>query len=238
MRRDDLGGQSSNDYFFPALGSPSQTLQAKGRRLKIQKVSRTPMMPMAGRRGQARPLAADISSHPAPTNATGGPRRGCPPIESLGDCSIDFQSDSPSEAPAVRKRTANVRLAEPRKTIPERAKAPFADLGLARMAWNSLVERVRAAHGAKEFRKFRFRDVTIVSADIDGAGAVHLTLRSPAPEKAEAGFAEHETTISQALRGFYGRTVKLRVIGNEPASAPPDQPSKSKRNWRKRTQGG
>ena len=238
MRREGIGGQTSNEYFFPALGSPPQTPEAKARRLEIQRVARTPMTPMAGRRGHARPLAADISSHPAPTNATGEPGHGCPPIESLGDCFIDYQSDGLSEAPAVRKRAANERLAEPRKTIPERAKAPFADLGLARTAWNSAVERVRDAHGANELKKFRFRDVTIVSADADGAGTVHLTLRSPVPGKAEAGIVEHETAISQALRDFYGRTVKLRVIGNKPASAPPDQPSKSKRNWRKSAQGG
>jgi hypothetical protein len=228
MRRADLGGQSSNDYFFPALGSPPRTPEAKARRLEIQKVSRTPMMPMTGRRGQTRPTAADTSVRPARSDATGEPGHGRPPIESLEDCSIDLQSDSPWEALALRKRTTNVRPAEPRKTIPEGGKAPFADLGLARMSWNSVVERVRAAHGAKELRKFRFRDMTIVSADEDGAGIVHLALRSPVPGKAEAGLAEHETTISQALRCFYGRTVKLRVIGNEPVSAPPDQPSKSK----------
>ncbi len=224
MRREGIGGQTSNEYFFPALGSPPQTPEAKARRLEIQRVARTPMTPMAGGRGRTRPAAADISVRPPRTNVAGGPGHGCPPIESLGDCSIEFQSDSPSEAPAVRKRTANVRLAEPRKTIPERAKSPFADLGLARTAWNLAIENLRSAHGANEFKKYRFRDVTVVSADEDGAGTVHLTLRSPAPEKAEAGLAEHETAISRALRGYYGRTVKIRVIGNEPASAPPDQP--------------
>ena len=177
------------------------------------------MTPMAGRRGPARPPAADVSSHPAPTNATGGPGHGRPPIESLGDCSIDLQSDSSSEEPAARSRAAKLRPAKSRKTFSNRGKAPFADLGLARTAWNSATEKVRTDHGAKEFKKYRLRDVTVVSADEDSAGTVNLTLRSPAPDKAELGIRQHETAISQALRGFYGCTVKVRVIRDGLANA-------------------
>lgn len=212
MRRADLGGQSSNDYFFPALGSPSQTPQAKARRLEIQKVSRTPMTPMTGRRGRTCPTAADTSVRPALTNAAEEPRHGRPPIESLGDCSIDLQFDSPSEAPAARNRAATVQPTKSRKAISKREKASIADLGLARIAWNSAIENVRSAYGANEFKKYRFRDVTMVLVDEDGAGIVHLALRSPAPEKAEMGIAMHETAISQALRRFFGRTVKVRLI--------------------------
>lgn len=212
MRRADLGGQSSNDYFFPTLGSPPQTPEAKARRLEIQKVSRTPMTPMTGRRGQTRPAAADASVRPARTNATGEPGHGRPPIESLRDCSIDLQSNSLSEAPAARSRAANLQPAKSRKTISKRGKAPIADLGLARTAWNSAIEKVHAACGANDLKKHRFRDAAVVSADEDGAGIVHLALRSPAPEKAEVGIAKHEAVISKALYGFYGRTVKLQVI--------------------------
>jgi hypothetical protein len=212
MRRADLGGQSSNEYFFPALGSPPQTPEAKARRLEIQKVSRTPMTPMTGRSGQARPVAADTSVRPARTNATGEPGHGRPPIESLGDCFIELQSDSPSEAPATRSRAANLQPAKSRKALSNNGKTPFADLGLARNAWNWAMEKMRSAYGANEFKKYRFRDVTVVSADEDGAGIIHLTLRTPTPEKAEMGIVKHETVISKALCGYYGRTVKLRVI--------------------------
>ncbi len=105
-------------------------------------------------------------------------------------------------------RTFNRR--NPEMTISNRERTSIADLGLARTAWNSAIEKVRSAYGADEFKKYRFRDVTVVSADEDSAGIVHLALRSPAPEKAEMGIAKHETVISQALCGFYGRTVKLR----------------------------
>jgi len=246
MRRSDLGGQSSNDYFFPTLGSPPQTPEAKARRLEIQRVSRTPMTPMTGRRGQTRPTAADTSVRPARTNATGEPGHGRPPIESLGkslgDCFMDLEEEAPadlrgkgchrdplsarSSAPVVRNRAANLQQSQSRKTYPDKS-APFANSDIARMAWNSAMEELRSAHGAKEFKKFRFRDAVVVSAGEDSAGIVHLTLRSPAPEKAKMGIAKHEIVISRALRGFYGLTVQLRVIGNEPASAPPDQPSKS-----------
>ncbi len=90
------------------------------------------------------------------------------------------------------------------------------------------MEKMRASNGSNEFKKYRFRDVTVVSADEDGAGTIHMALRSPAPEKAEMGIAKHEAVISQALCGFYGRAVKLRVIRHEPASAHPDQPPKPK----------
>src|SRR5208283_3805919 len=43
MRRNVTGMQTSNGYFFPALGSPPQTPEAKARSLEIQKVARTPM---------------------------------------------------------------------------------------------------------------------------------------------------------------------------------------------------
>jgi hypothetical protein len=224
MRRADLGGQSSNDYFFPALGAPSQTPQAKARRLEIQKVSRTPMTPMTGRCGRTCPTAADTSARPARTNAAGEPGHGRPPIESLGDCSIDLQSDSPSEAPAARSRATNMQPAKSRKAISKRGKTSIADLGLARIAWSSAIEKVRSADGANEFKKYRFRDVTVVSADEDGAGIVRLTLRSPAPAKAAMGIAQHETAISQALRGFYGRTAKLQVTGHKLESVPLDEP--------------
>jgi Helix-turn-helix domain len=228
MRRDGKGGQTSNEYFFPALGIPPQTPEAKARRLEIQKVSRTPMTPMTRRSGQMGPAAADTSVRASRTNTTGGPGRGRPPIESLGNCSSDLQPDSPSEAPAARGRVASLQPAKSPKTLSKREEASIADLGLAGTAWNSAIEKVRAAYGANDFKKYRFRDVTVASADEDGAGTLHLTLRSPAPEKAEAGIAKYETMISQALRGFYGRAVKPRVIGHEPASAPPDQPPKIK----------
>jgi hypothetical protein len=288
-RRNDKSGQTSNEYFFPALGSPPQTPEARARRLEIQTVSRTPMTPMTERRGQTRPTAADTSAtrthatgcrlkgdmvspfradtsatwthatggpgqtrptaadtsvRPARTNATGEPGHGRPPIESLGeslgDCLRDSEGDAlaadlrgkgcqdvtlsaPSSAPAVRNRAANVQPAKSQKAISKNGKAPLADLGLARNAWNSAMEKVRSAYGANEFKKYRLRDVTVVSADEDGAGIVHLILRSPAPEKAEMGIAKHETVISQALCGFYGRTVKLRVLRDGPGSAPNDQ---------------
>jgi hypothetical protein len=212
MRRDGKGGQTSNEYFFPTLGSPPQTPEAKARRLEIQKVSRTPMTPMTGRRGRTRPTAADTSVRPARTDMTRGPGHGRPPIESLGDCSIDLQSDSPSEAPAARSRAATLEHTESRKANSDKGKTALANLGLARTAWNSAKEKLRYAHGANEIKKYRFRDVTVVSSVEDGAGTVHLTLRSPAPEKAEAGIAQHRNAISHALCGFYGRAVKLRVI--------------------------
>ena len=105
--------------------------------------------------------------------------------------------------------------------FPNKTNAALSALSIAHMAWKSAVESVRSCKGAKEIKRFRLQDVTVISADQDRAGIVHLTLRSPAPEKAEAGLAANESAISQALRAFYGRTVKLRVIGHEPASASP-----------------
>ncbi|MFP5208672.1 MAG: hypothetical protein ACLGRW_05225 [Acidobacteriota bacterium] len=137
-----------------------------------------------------------------------------------------MQSESVSEAPAMLSRTANVQPPESQNAFPHRPNAAFAALGLARTVWNSAVQKVRSSKGTKEIRKFRFLDMTVASAGEDGAGIVHLTLRSPAPEKAEMGIAQHEAVISQVLCGFYGRTVKLRVIGHEQVSTPPDQPPK------------
>ncbi len=222
MRRDGKGGQTSNDYFFPALGSPPQTPEAKARRLEIQKVSRTPMTPMTGRRGQTRPTAADTSVRPNRTNATADPGHGRPPIESLGDCSIDLQSDSPSEAPAARSRAANLQPAKSRKAISKRGKA-LADLGLARIAWNSAIEKVRAACGANDFRKYRFRDAAVVSADRRRRWYCPSDFAQPRARESAMGIAKHETVISQTLCGFYGRTVKLRVIRDGPGNAQNDQ---------------
>jgi hypothetical protein len=228
MRRNSKGGQTSSEYFFPAIGSPSQTPEAKARRLEIQKVARTPMTLMTGRRGQTRPTVADTSVRPARTNATGEPGHGRPPIESLGDCSIDLQSDSSSEALAACSHAVSLQPSKTRKAVSMRGKAPIADLGLAQTAWKSTLEKVRTAYGANDFKKYRYRDVTVVSVDEDGAGTVHLTLRSPTPERVAAGIANNEIALVNALCGFYGCAVKLRVIGHERASAPPNQPSKPK----------
>jgi cellulase/cellobiase CelA1 len=138
--------------------------------------------------------------------------KGEAPADLRGKGCQDVTLSAPSSAPAVRNRAANVQPAKSPKAISKNGKAPLADLGLARNVWNSAMEKVRSAYGANEFKKYRFRDVTVVSADEDGAGIIHLTLRTPAPEKAEMGIAKHETVISQALCGYYGRTVKLRVI--------------------------
>jgi len=238
MRREGKGSQTSNEYFFPALGSAPQTPEARARRLAIQKVPRTPMTPKAGMSGRTRPAAADTSVRPSRTNTTGGPGHGRPPIESLGDSSIDLQSDAPRDALPARKRAASVPVAEPRKTPPAMAKAPFADLGLARGAWDSAMGKLRAAHGANEIKKYRFRDVTVVSSSEDGAGTVHLTLRSPAPDKARAGLAKHEAAISLALCAFYGRTVKLRVIDHEQASDSRDEPPKRDESGESAQRGG
>lgn len=223
MRRESGGGQTSNEYFFPVLGSPPQTPEAKALRLEIQKVSRTPMTPLTGRRRQPRRVAADTSVRPARTNATGAPGHGRPPIESLGDCSIDFQSDSPSEAPAALSRAADLQPTKTRKAISNSGKATIEDLSLGQRAWNSAIEKVRDTSSANDFKKYCFRDVTVVSGHKDGAGIVYLTLRSPAPEKAEMGIARYETVISQTLRGFYGLTVKLRVIRDGLGNAQNDQ---------------
>ena len=223
MRRDGTGAQTSNDYFFPALGSPLQTPEAKVRRLEIQKVSRTPMTPKTGRHGQTRPAAADASVRRPRTNETGEPGHGRPSIESLGDCSIDLKSDYSGEAPAARSRAANLQPTKSRETIPKRGNASISDLGLARSAWNSTIEKVRAAYGVNEFKKYRFRDVAVVSADEDGAGIVQLGLRSPTPEKAQRGIEKYQTVISQALCAFYGQTVRLRVTRDGLGNAQYDQ---------------
>jgi hypothetical protein len=210
--RVDLKGQTTNEYFFPALGNPPETPQAMARRREIQKVARTPMPPMTGRRGQTRPPAAATFVRPLRTNSTGGPGHGSPPKESLGDLSIDSQSDFASETLATRSHVANLQTTKSQKKSPDKGKTPMADSGLAQLAWNSAREKLRAAIGVNEFKKYRFRDVSVVSADEDGAGIIHLVLRSPAPEKAEMGIAQHDAAISRTLCRFYGRTVRLRVI--------------------------
>lgn len=225
MRREDLGGQTSNEYYFPALGTPLKTRQTQELRLQLQKVPRTPMTGRPGRRG---PGPADTSVRPPRTSMTGGPGHGCPPIESLGETSKNNQNDSAREALVIAPGCAGKpRHSETQNTFPNKANAAFSEMGLARMAWKSAVERVRADKGAREVRSCRFHDVIPVSAEEGSAGNISLTLRSPDPEKATIGIAKHEIAIAQALRSFYGRTVKLRVIGYEPSNVPASRPAPS-----------
>lgn len=229
MRREGLGGgQTSNEYFFPALGSPPQTSEAKIRRQEIQKIPRTPM---AGRGGRRRLTATDTSVRPTRTFTTGEPGHECPPKESLNeslnDCWNDSVFKSLSESPVVDISAATVQQTKSQNTVSDSRKSVFAAVSLAQTAWKSSVQLAVLSRGAREIKKLRFRDVTVVSAHEDGAGVVHLTLRSPAPEKTEIGIAQHESTISQALHAFYGRTVKLKVIGHLPSSTLPAQSHKA-----------
>jgi hypothetical protein len=123
----------------------------------------------------------------------------------------------------VRNSAASSKPPESQNAFPNKSNAAFSNLGLAQNSWLSAIEEMLSYMGAREFKKYRFRDVTVISAREDRTGAIQLTLRSPAPEKAQAGIAKHEAAIYHALSRFYGRTVKLLVIGNELPSAPPGQ---------------
>lgn len=93
--------------------------------------------------------------------------------------------------------------------------SPFSDLGLAQGAWDKAKEAIRKIQGAKDLKLFHCNDSNVIEATEDGAGNIVVTLGSPKREATERGIGKHCVTIASTMRSFYGRDVKLVVLGTE-----------------------
>lgn len=211
MVRSDRGSQTSNEYFFPALGVPRETEEKLKARSQLQKVPRA-RMSIGASHTRPRPAA---KSAPAPWTEASGPRGlQRPPIESLIGDEIEFIHENPGRSPRGIAGSEG-EASSPTKTIPDLAKEAIEDLGLARAAWESALQKTHTTHGAKEFRTFSFQDVRVSSVKVGSNSTVHIKLRSPNPEKTKLGIYRFETTLTRALRSFYGCELKLECLGED-----------------------
>jgi Helix-turn-helix domain len=210
-RRRDQGSQTSNEYFFPTLGVPPETEQKQQARLQLQRVPRTRMAAGVGQT-RPRPVATYV---PEPrTDASAGPGHPRPPIESLIETLTDSLKEADARIPrALAAVQGKVQIVDIKTLVPNKTKNVLNNLDIARPAWESALQKVRAVNGAKEFRSHSFQDVRISAARSNSDASVTLELRSPNPEKTICGILRFQEIIARALRRYYGCEVKLECLG-------------------------
>lgn len=209
-RRRDQGSQTSNEYFFPALGVPPETEQKQQARLQLQRVPRTRMAAGAGQM-RPRPVATYV---PEPrTDASAGLGHPRPPIESLRETLTDSLKEADARIPrALAAVQGKVQIVDIKTAGPNKTKDALNNLDIARLAWQSALQKVRAVNGAKEFRSHSFQDVRISAARANSDASVTLELRSPNPEKTIRGIQRFQDSLARALRSYYGCSVKLECL--------------------------
>jgi hypothetical protein len=222
MCRADSGGQTSNEYIFLELDSPKPSPETAKIRRKLQLVRR---IPMSGSPRRSRPPQAVLSVRPTETHASYPPGHGRPALKPLGGSFSYSLNDPPGEPlapePGGAARMKQSLTMKSLNTPPMKAKqSPFSDLGLAQSAWEKAKDAIRKIHGAKDLKLFRFNDSNVIEVTEDGAGNIVVALRSPKSEATERGIRKHCLTIGPAMQSFYGRDVKLVVLGTELAETP------------------
>jgi hypothetical protein len=218
MCRAESGGQTSNEYIFLALDSPKASAETVRLRRQFQSVRR---IPMSGSPRPSRPAQAVLSVRPAATHAScPPPGHERPPLKPLGGTVSYSLGDHPGEplppepGGAVRM-DQSLTMKSPNATPMMVKQSPFSDLGLAQTAWDKAKEAIRKIHGAKDLKPFYFNDSSVIEATVDAAGNIVVTLRSPKRDATERGIEKHCRTIAPTMGNFYGRDVKLIVLGVE-----------------------
>ncbi len=190
-RRDDDGRQTSNEYVFLVLDSPSPGPQISEVRRRLQKVSRSPM---SSPRRHGRPGPPVASVRPARPRQSEAPGHQHPPIEHLVESAID-PSRSPSSEPCPPTPQAGAPGTQYKTHSSNNAKtSPFTDLALARSAWTGVMKDLSAAlltappamqrrqgftNGAEDWQSFRFGDLAIVAVKLTEPGPLILELKQP-----------------------------------------------------------
>jgi hypothetical protein len=218
MRKRDLGSQTTNEYFFPALGVPAETVQAQQARLQLQKIPRTRMASGVGRR---RPRQLVTSAPQARTDVSAVPGHQRPSIESLRETISDSLGEG--EGGVFRTLAAtrtDVQVSNSETVLPNKARTAFNDLSIARTAWASALQKVREVNGAKEFRTYDFQDVRVSAVRASSGPSVILELRSQNPDRMLCGIENFRDTIARALRRHYGCEVKLECRDENESTVP------------------
>ncbi len=225
-RRDDDGRQTSNEYVFLALDSPSPGPQTSEARRRLQKVPRSPMSAARGHGRPGSPVTSDRPARPLQSESPGHQR---PPIEPLVEPAID-SSWRLSGEPYPPTPHAGARGTQyPRQSSNNAKASAFTNLALARSAWTGVMKDLSNAllasppaterrpgftNGAEDWKSFRFGDVAVVQVERVEPGALMIELRSPQPEATEHGLAKYQKRIAQSLRSWYGCEVRLSVCGS------------------------
>ena len=211
--RGDHGSQTSNEYFFPALGTPKDDFDTQQARLRLQRVPRTRMAPGVGRK---RPRKVVTLVPQTRTNASEGPGHQRPPIESLKESVIDSLGETEGGVfKASAAKQAEVQTVNFEKAVPDKARVTLSNIEIGRMAWESALRAVRKLNGAKEFRTHSFLDVRVSEVRANSDRSVTIELRSPNPEKSICGLQKFQEIIARALRNFYGCRVRLACVGED-----------------------
>jgi Helix-turn-helix domain len=223
-------GQSSNFYIFCALDPPGVAAQLVESGREFLKV---PRLLMSGGGGHSAPGGTDALRRERRTPSAAPPGHPAPPIEHLvepvSNSSLSTQSElntpiSPSEA---RGRPSSIAPIDGTK----------AQLQLARIGMRAAIDAVHDAltlltplafenrcgfrNGALEWSEYRFGDLTVNSCEVDHAGAIVLSVSSPDPKATARGLEKYKARWHKALNKSFGRSVQLRLCGNERSAGNP-----------------
>jgi hypothetical protein len=211
MCRGDYGSQTSNEYYFPALGVPPDDLQSQQARLQLLRVPRTKMAVGAGRKS---PRQAATPAPQPRMKLAGGAGHQRPPVESLRETVIDLSRETERGAfktSAAKQGIGHIANFEP--PFPNMARSGLSNIDIGRMAWKAASDQVRTVHGAKQFRSHGFQDVRISAVIANRDGSVTLQMRSPNPERTASGLQKFEEILARSLSGYYGCRVILACLG-------------------------
>ena len=163
-----------------------------------------------------RPRPAAIYVPEPRTNTSTDPGHPRPPIESLRETLIDSLKEAEGRIfKTLSTNQGNLQIANCETAAPNKSQNALNNLGIARPAWESALQKVRAANGAKEFRSHSFQDVRVSAVRANADASVTLELRSSNPEKTTCGIRKFEYIIARALRSFYGCEVMLQCLGED-----------------------
>lgn len=220
------GGQSSNEYIFPALDSLGSKAKADAARQKFQRVKRrrpegTSVHP------PRKDSSGGAGNDPAPAPGTivhGRPGTLVQPIEPLVESSLESASDSSWETGSpISPSQASGELDPHQLRLIRIAFGSAQDAvhdALMRLTPPAFEKRRNFRNGAVEWGEYRFGDLTVHSCEPDPVNGLVLALTSPDATATARGLEKYKARWDAALQKAFGQSVRLVLRpGAESASS-------------------
>ena len=232
LRRENGGGQTSNEYIFSALGKPVITAKLVEARRKLQRV---PRLPMSGRAGNVTPPPPERRDRAGRNRTTATPGTPVPSIEPLVESSGDSSSNKQSEPipPTPHSDAREVNGAKPftsshdceaqiQKSLSNEEKTR-ALLKWARDRFNGAIDDMRVhlldtnrpqisglANGYADWQEFGFNSLAVEAAEWRGK-TLMLVLCASDPAAAQPGLYKYRKKWEAGLRKWFDCEVHVEV---------------------------
>jgi hypothetical protein len=227
-RREQDGSQTTNEYIFIALEKPIPAATLVEARRKFQRV---PRIPISGESRTLIPSPLEGRGRGSRAKAATPPGTQVPPIDHLGKPVVDSALRALlGPFPHIPQNAAQT-LNGAKPSPNQKTKNAFCDAGLARTAWDVVIQDLRKGllvvspstlekrpgftNGSKDWRSFRFNEVVAESAGLDGRGGVVLNLSSPNSKATARGLEKYQKRIALSLSKFYGCKATLKLQGRD-----------------------